>query len=114
MSKLKADAVVIGGGAAGMLCSAVAAERGLDVILLEPNKVLGRKMRITGKGRCNVTNNCDIKEVYKEVLKYNKLKDFVKKLENVYYEELKELIENKENILKEYKQNSKNKMCMSK
>lgn len=67
MSKLKADAVVIGGGAAGMLCSAVAAERGLDIILLEPNKVLGRKMRITGKGRCNVTNNCDIKEVLNNI-----------------------------------------------
>ncbi len=67
MSKLKADAVVIGGGAAGMLCRAVAAERGLDVILLEPNKVLGRKMRITGKGRCNVTNNCDIKEVLNNI-----------------------------------------------
>ena len=62
MNRLNADAVVIGGGAAGMLCSAAAAERGLDVILLEPNKILGRKLRITGKGRCNVTNNCDIRE----------------------------------------------------
>lgn len=62
MSRLSADVVVIGGGAAGMMCSAVAAERGLEVILLEPNKILGRKLRITGKGRCNVTNNCDIKE----------------------------------------------------
>lgn len=62
MSRLNADVVVIGGGAAGMMCSAVAAERGLRVILLEPNKILGRKLRITGKGRCNVTNNCDIKE----------------------------------------------------
>lgn len=62
MSRQRADAVVIGGGASGMMCSAVAAERGLDVILLEPNKILGRKLRITGKGRCNVTNNCDIKE----------------------------------------------------
>lgn len=62
MNKLKADAVVIGGGAAGMLCSAVAAERGLDVILLDANKTLGRKLRITGKGRCNVTNDCDIKQ----------------------------------------------------
>ena len=62
MSRLSADVVVIGGGASGMMCSAVAAERGLDVILLEPNKVLGRKLRITGKGRCNVTNNCDIKD----------------------------------------------------
>lgn len=62
MNLLSADAVVIGGGAAGMMCSAVAAERGLDVILLEPNKILGRKLRITGKGRGNVTNNCDIRE----------------------------------------------------
>lgn len=45
-----------------MMCSLVAARRGLDVILLEPNKMLGRKLRITGKGRCNVTNNCDIKD----------------------------------------------------
>ena len=62
MTKLSADAVVIGGGAAGMMCSLVAARRGLDVILLEPNKMLGCKLRITGKGRCNVTNNCDIKD----------------------------------------------------
>ena len=62
MTKLSADAVVIGGGAAGMMCSLVAVQRGLDVILLEPNKTLGRKLRITGKGRCNVTNNCDIKD----------------------------------------------------
>lgn len=62
MSRQRADVVVIGGGASGMMCSAVAAERGLNVILLEPNKILGRKLRITGKGRCNVTNNCDIKE----------------------------------------------------
>lgn len=62
MTKLSAGAVVVGGGAAGMMCSLVAAQRGLDVILLEPNKTLGRKLRITGKGRCNVTNNCDIKD----------------------------------------------------
>ncbi|MEI0566328.1 BspA family leucine-rich repeat surface protein, partial [Brachyspira pulli] len=49
----------------------------------------------------SMLENCNIKEVYKEVLKYNKLKDFIKKLENIYYEELKELIENKKNILNE-------------
>lgn len=56
-----ADLVVIGGGAAGMMCAYTAAERGLTVTLLDPNNQLGRKVRITGKGRCNVTNNCDIK-----------------------------------------------------
>ena len=55
------DLVVIGGGAAGLMCAYIAAERGLSVTLLDPNNQLGRKVRITGKGRCNVTNNCDIK-----------------------------------------------------
>ena len=50
---------MIGGGAAGTLCAALAAGRGLDVVLLEPNRMLGRKLRITGKGRCHVTNDCD-------------------------------------------------------
>ena len=58
---LHADLVVIGGGPAGMMCAATAAERKLDVVLLEPNRQLGRKLRITGKGRCNLTNNCEIK-----------------------------------------------------
>lgn len=67
MKNLKADVVVVGGGAAGLLASAVAAERGLDVVLLEPNRILGRKLRITGKGRCNVTNNCDVKTLLENV-----------------------------------------------
>ena len=55
------DLVVIGGGPAGMMCAYTAAERDLSVVLLEPNDKLGKKLRITGKGRCNVNNNCDIK-----------------------------------------------------
>ena len=55
------DLVVIGGGPAGMMCAYTAAERGLRVALLEPNDKLGRKLRITGKGRCNLCNNCDVK-----------------------------------------------------
>ncbi len=58
---MRADLVVIGGGAAGMMCALTAAERGIDTLLLEPNRQLGRKLRITGKGRCNITNNCDVK-----------------------------------------------------
>jgi predicted Rossmann fold flavoprotein len=63
----KTDAVVIGGGAAGLLASALLAERGLDTVLIEPNKILGKKLRITGKGRCNLTNNCDNKQFLENV-----------------------------------------------
>ena len=62
MSAENIDLVVIGGGAAGMMCAYQAAARGVKTVLLEPNRTLGRKVRITGKGRCNLTNNCDIKE----------------------------------------------------
>ena len=61
------DLLVIGGGAAGMMCAATAADRGLKVILLDPNRQLGRKLRITGKGRCNLTNNCDIKSFMQNI-----------------------------------------------
>ena len=53
------DAVIIGGGAAGLLCAGFAARRGMRVAVLEKNDRPARKVRITGKGRCNVTNNCD-------------------------------------------------------
>lgn len=52
--------VVIGGGAAGMMAAISAAENGAAVTLLEPNERLGKKLNITGKGRCNVTNDTDI------------------------------------------------------
>ena len=57
------DAVVVGGGAAGLMAAITAAERGKHVLLLEKNAQLGRKIRITGKGRCNVTNNCEPRTV---------------------------------------------------
>ena len=50
--------IVAGGGAAGMMAAITAARAGADVLLLEPNDKVGRKLYITGKGRCNVTNNC--------------------------------------------------------
>lgn len=53
-------AVVIGAGAAGMLCAAELAERGVDVVVIERNSKCGKKLFITGKGRCNVTNDCDV------------------------------------------------------
>ena len=60
---MKYDVLVIGGGAAGMMAAGTAAERGLSVCLLEKNAEAGRKIRITGKGRCNLTNCCDVRTV---------------------------------------------------
>ncbi|HZK35038.1 MAG TPA: NAD(P)/FAD-dependent oxidoreductase [Bacillota bacterium] len=59
MTKDKRHIVVIGGGPAGMMAAAVAGSRGLDVTLIEKNEKLGKKLYMTGKGRCNVTNNAD-------------------------------------------------------
>ena len=59
--------VVIGGGAAGMMAAVSAAERGAQVTLLEPNERLGKKLNITGKGRCNVTNNADVQTLLANV-----------------------------------------------
>jgi predicted Rossmann fold flavoprotein len=59
--------IVIGGGAAGMVAAAVAAKNGANVTLLEKNNRLGRKLLITGKGRCNITNDCDIEELIENV-----------------------------------------------
>ena len=68
------DVVVVGGGPAGMMAAASAGARGLSVILLEKNKTLGVKLRITGGGRCNVTNN---KPVIRDMLaKYKKSDKF--------------------------------------
>ena len=58
-----ADLIVIGGGAAGLMCAAAASSRGLRVTVLDPNRRPGRKLRITGKGRCNLTNNCDVRTI---------------------------------------------------
>ncbi|MCI9644090.1 MAG: NAD(P)/FAD-dependent oxidoreductase [Oscillibacter sp.] len=57
------EIVVIGGGAAGMMAAISAAERGASVTLLEPNERLGKKLNITGKGRCNLTNNTGLEEL---------------------------------------------------
>ena len=57
------DGIVIGGGPAGMFASIIAAQQGNRVLLLERNDRLGKKLLITGKGRCNVTNACSPQEV---------------------------------------------------
>ena len=60
--------VVIGGGAAGMACAYFSARNGSDVVLLEKNEKLGKKVYITGKGRCNVTNDSDFDEFMQNVV----------------------------------------------
>ncbi len=67
--RLTNDLVVIGGGAAGMFAAVEAAKNGLRVLLLEKNERLGKKLAITGKGRCNVTNACLPDEVLKNIPK---------------------------------------------
>ncbi|HXK96271.1 MAG: NAD(P)/FAD-dependent oxidoreductase [Limnochordia bacterium] len=54
--------IVIGGGAAGLMAAGSAAERGADAVLLEKNDILGKKLRISGKGRCNITNAMPIND----------------------------------------------------
>lgn len=60
--------LVVGGGAAGMLAAIFAARDGHKVILLEKNEKLGKKLFITGKGRCNITNACDREEFFEQVV----------------------------------------------
>ena len=57
------DLIVVGGGAAGLMAAGTALEQGLSVLVFDKNDKLARKVRITGKGRCNVTNNCDVQGV---------------------------------------------------
>ena len=67
MIQKEQDVIVIGGGAAGMFAAIQAGYAGAKVLLLEPNDRLGKKLYITGKGRCNLTNDCPWQEVLKNV-----------------------------------------------
>lgn len=61
------DCIIIGGGAAGLMAAYTAAVRGRSVLLIERNDRLGRKLAITGKGRCNVTNQCTDEEFFANI-----------------------------------------------
>ncbi|MBQ7959970.1 MAG: NAD(P)/FAD-dependent oxidoreductase [Clostridia bacterium] len=70
MTDLGYDVIVIGGGAAGLMAAGTAAKRGLSVALVEKNRILGKKLLITGKGRCNITNACEeVEELISNVTK---------------------------------------------
>ena len=64
---IEPDITVIGGGAAGMLASCVAADSGAKVLLLERNSGFGKKLLLTGKGRCNITNDCPVADVLENI-----------------------------------------------
>lgn len=64
--------IVIGAGAAGMMASIWAAKSGKKVILCEKNEKLGKKLFITGKGRCNITNACEVEELFQNVMTNSK------------------------------------------
>lgn len=61
--------IIIGGGAAGMMAAVECARNGAAVVLYEKNEKLGKKLFITGKGRCNLTNACDMEELQKSVMR---------------------------------------------
>lgn len=60
--------IVIGAGAAGMMAAIAAAQNGHQVTVLEKNEKAGKKIYITGKGRCNITNACDVEELFNNVV----------------------------------------------
>jgi len=64
---MKYDSIIIGGGAAGSIAAIVATKLGKKVLVIEKNGRLGKKLLITGKGRCNITNNCDTNELINHV-----------------------------------------------
>ena len=85
--------VVAGGGAAGMMAAITAARAGARVLLLEPNEKVGRKLYITGKGRCNVTNNCSQEELLASIPRngkflYSALSRFSPQAVMAFFEEL--------------------------
>ena len=64
--------LVIGGGPAGCFAAIAAAEQGHQVVLLERNEKIGKKLFITGKGRCNLTNACDTEELFSNIARKSK------------------------------------------
>ncbi|MBU5677512.1 NAD(P)/FAD-dependent oxidoreductase [Alkaliphilus sp. MSJ-5] len=78
---MKKKVVVIGAGPAGIMAAISAAEHNKEVVLIDKNDHIGRKLRITGGGRCNITNNCSINEIIEKTLSngkflYNSLNKF--------------------------------------
>jgi predicted Rossmann fold flavoprotein len=72
MDKIMKEVLIIGGGAAGMMAAYAALKSGNKVTLIEKNEKLGKKIYITGKGRCNVTNAGDMEEIFNSIIRNSK------------------------------------------
>ncbi|MBQ2152156.1 MAG: FAD-dependent oxidoreductase, partial [Clostridia bacterium] len=68
MTQASKTVIVIGAGASGCMTAVTLAQRGIKVLLFDRNPKIGRKLLITGKGRCNVTNNCDTDTLISSVI----------------------------------------------
>lgn len=89
----KSDVIIVGGGAAGLFSSVMLSRKGVKCLVIEQNKILGKKLLITGKGRCNVTNNCDAQTVMKNIPRnprfmYSSLSAFAPEDTMHFFEEL--------------------------
>ena len=70
---MRKDILIVGGGAAGLMAALFAARGGAQVTLLERNEKLGKKIYITGKGRCNLSNACEQEEFMRHILRNPRL-----------------------------------------
>ena len=75
MKKNKFHVLVVGGGPSGLMAAISAAENGFETAIIEKNDKLAQKLRISGKGRCNILNNCSVEEVVSEI---NSNRKFIK------------------------------------
>ncbi|MCM8765959.1 MAG: NAD(P)/FAD-dependent oxidoreductase, partial [Candidatus Omnitrophica bacterium] len=92
MDKYIFEIIVVGGGASGMMAAGRAGECGAKVILLEKGNRLGRKLLISGKGRCNLTNTGELAEFLSH---FGKTKDFLRNAFSRFFnQDLKEFFEN--------------------
>ncbi len=87
-----AKVVVVGGGAAGMMAAISAAKCGHKVSLFERNEKLGKKIYITGKGRCNVTNACEVEDIFANIVTnrkfmYSAIYSFDNSMVQMFFEE---------------------------
>lgn len=85
--------LIVGGGAAGMLTAILAARKGAEVHLFEKNEKLGKKLFITGKGRCNLTNACELEDLFANIVSnkkfmYSSLYGFTNQDTMSFFEEL--------------------------